>query len=52
MRPNPVAPWEFRVRELRVYYDIAEQPEPVVTILAIGIKKRDRVLIGGKEYRL
>jgi mRNA-degrading endonuclease RelE of RelBE toxin-antitoxin system len=52
MRPNPVAPWELRVRELRVYYDIAEQPEPLVTILAVGVKKRDRVVIGGKEYEL
>jgi mRNA-degrading endonuclease RelE of RelBE toxin-antitoxin system len=52
MRPNPVAPWELRVRELRVYYDIAEQPERVVTILAVGVKKRDRVIIGGQEHEL
>jgi len=52
MRPNPVAPWELRVRELRVYYDIAEQPERLVTILAVGVKKRDRVIIGDKEYAL
>ena len=42
MRPNPVAPWELRVRELRVYYDIAEQPEQLVTILAVGVKKPQR----------
>lgn len=52
MRPNPVAPWELRVRELRVYYDIAEVPEPLVSILAVGVKRRDRVLIGGKEFKL
>jgi mRNA-degrading endonuclease RelE of RelBE toxin-antitoxin system len=52
MRPNPVAPWELRVRELRVYYDIAEQPEPLVTVLAVGLKRRDRIVIGGKEYQL
>jgi mRNA-degrading endonuclease RelE of RelBE toxin-antitoxin system len=52
MRPNPVAPWELRVRELRVYYDFAEQPEPLVTVLAVGVKRRDRVAIGGQEYRL
>ena len=22
MRPNPLAPWELRVEELRVYYDV------------------------------
>ena len=52
MRPNPVAPWEPRIGELRAYYDIEEQPEQVVTILAIGIKDRDRVLIGGEEVPL
>lgn len=52
MRPNPVAPWELRVREVRVYYDVVEESEPLVTILAVGVKKRDRVFIGGKEFKL
>jgi hypothetical protein len=37
---------------IRVYYDIEEKPETVVTILAIGIKERDRVMIGGEEVEL
>ncbi len=52
MRPNPVAPWELRIHELRVYYDIVEQPDPLVTILAVGIKQRNCVRIGGKEFDL
>ncbi|MGR3178265.1 MAG: type II toxin-antitoxin system RelE family toxin [Candidatus Anammoxibacter sp.] len=24
MRPNPIAPWELRIGDLRVYYDIEE----------------------------
>jgi mRNA-degrading endonuclease RelE of RelBE toxin-antitoxin system len=52
MRPNPLAPWELRLGELRVYYETEEAPEPVVTILAVGVKDRDRVLIGGKEIDL
>jgi len=52
MRPNPLAPWELRIEELRVYYEIEEQPEQVVTIVAVGVKDRNRVLIGGKEIRL
>lgn len=52
MRPNPIAPWELRVGDLRVYYDIAEEPEKLVTILAIGVKDHSRVLIGGKEIKL
>jgi hypothetical protein len=52
MRPNPVAPWELRVGDLRVYYDIAEEPIQLVTILAVGIKRRNHVRIGGKEIDL
>lgn len=52
MRPNPLAPWELRIGELRVYYEIAEDPEQVVTIVAVGVKDRNRVLIGGKEIKL
>jgi hypothetical protein len=35
-----------------VYYDVEEEPEPAVIILAVGIKRRERVYIGGREYRL
>jgi mRNA-degrading endonuclease RelE of RelBE toxin-antitoxin system len=46
MRPNPVAPWELRVGGLRVYYDVDNEPEAVVRILAVGVKERHRVRIG------
>jgi len=52
MRPNPLAPWELRIGDLRVYYDIKVQPQNTVTILAVGIKDRNRVLIGGVEFEL
>ena len=52
MRPNLLAPWELRIGELRVYYEIREAPQNVVTILAIGVKDRDRVVLGGKEIKL
>ena len=52
MRPNPIAPRELRIGELRVYYDIGDKPEKVVTVVAVGIKDRDRVVIGGKEIDL
>ncbi|HEX7186500.1 MAG TPA: type II toxin-antitoxin system RelE/ParE family toxin [Thermoanaerobaculia bacterium] len=52
MRPNPLAPWELRIGELRVYYDVEESPRPVVFIRAIGIKDRNRVLIGDEEIEL
>jgi RNA polymerase sigma factor (sigma-70 family) len=52
MRPNPLAPWELRIGDLRIYYDVEAGPEPRVLIRAIGVKERDRVRIGGKELKL
>lgn len=52
MRPNPVAPWELRIGNLRVYYDAEEKPEPVVFIRAIGVKERNRVRIGREVIEL
>ncbi len=46
MRPNPVAPWELRLGKLRVYYDVEKEPEPVVRVLAVGIKQRAQIRIG------
>jgi mRNA-degrading endonuclease RelE of RelBE toxin-antitoxin system len=52
MRPNPVAPWELRIGNLRVYYDVDAQPEAVVYIRAVGIKERNRVRIGKEVVEL
>lgn len=52
MRPNPVAPWELRLGTLRVYYDVEEQPEQRVIIVAVGIKEGNRVRIGGEVIEL
>jgi hypothetical protein len=38
IRPNPLAPWELRVGRLRKYYDVEQDPEPVVYIRAVGVK--------------
>ena len=46
MRPNPLAPWELRIGNLRVYYDVEEDPQHVVLVRAIGVKERRRVRIG------
>ena len=52
MLPNPVATWELRLGTLRVYYEVEDQPEPTVYINAVGVKMRDRILIGGEEVDL
>lgn len=52
MRPNPLAPWELRSGDLRVYYDVEEEPEAVVYINAVGVKERNQVYIAGEVYEL
>lgn len=51
LRPNPVAPWEFRIGDLRVFYDY-DEPNEVVTILAVGIKRHNALFIGDEEVTL
>jgi mRNA-degrading endonuclease RelE of RelBE toxin-antitoxin system len=52
LRPNPVAPWELRVRGLRVFYEVSTEPAAVVRVLAVGLKTRDVLRIGGEEIKL
>ena len=51
MRPDPVAPWELRIGRLRVYYDVLEDSAEV-RILAVGVKDRNQVRIGGEVIDL
>jgi hypothetical protein len=50
MDSNSLALWELRVRNLRIYYDVEEEPEQVVLVRAIGRKVRNRVVIGGDVW--
>ena len=52
LRANAVAPWELRIGDLRVYYEVKDDPERVVVVKAIGVKERNRVLIGGEEVEV
>lgn len=52
MRPNPLAPWELRIGDLRIYYDIQAESEPTVLIVAIGLKRGNRLCIAGEEIEL
>jgi mRNA-degrading endonuclease RelE of RelBE toxin-antitoxin system len=49
MRTNPLAAWELRIGDLRVYYDVGEGADAVVSVRAIGIKERDQVWIAGER---
>ena len=54
-QPAPfAATWELRFgpgNRIRVFYDV-DRVEYVVWILAIGIKERERLFIGGEELKL
>lgn len=52
MRPNPVAPWELRIGNLRVYYDVEHEPDAAVCVRAVGVKERNRVRIGKEVIQL
>ena len=51
LQPNPLARFELRIAELRVYYEVNEERRRV-EIRAVGIKDRDRVFIGGEGIDL
>jgi mRNA-degrading endonuclease RelE of RelBE toxin-antitoxin system len=52
LRPNPLAPWELRVGDLRVFYEVAEEGAKRVYILAVGEKRGNSLWIAGEEVKL
>ena len=51
MVENSLASWELRIGDLRLYDDVTEDPQ-MVAVVAVGIKRRNRVFIGGLERQL
>jgi mRNA-degrading endonuclease RelE of RelBE toxin-antitoxin system len=51
LETNPLAPWELRIGDFRVFYDINPE-EQVVIVLAVGQKTHNRLVIGGQEIEL
>ena len=52
LRPNPFAPWELRVGSLRVFYEVDGGEPDLINVLAIGIKKGNRLIIAGREIHI
>ncbi len=52
VRPNPLASWELRVDNLRIFYEVPTEEPNIVRILAVGEKRGNRLFIGGKEIKL
>ena len=52
LRPNVLAPWELRLGDLRVFYEVVDEEPNLVRILAIGKKEGNKLFIGGQEVSL
>lgn len=52
LRPNPLAPWELRLGDVRVFYEVLQSPMPVVMIKAIGVKRNNDLHVGGERVQL
>jgi mRNA-degrading endonuclease RelE of RelBE toxin-antitoxin system len=51
LEANPLAPWELRVGDFRVFYDVVREDELVV-VVAVGHKTHNTLRIGGEEIDL
>ena len=49
LRPNPLAPWELRIGNYRVFYEIRERS---VRVLAIGHKVHNELFIRGQKVEI
>lgn len=52
LRPNPLAPWQLRLGDIRVFYEVEDDPAPVVNIKAVGKKIHNELWIGGDRLVL
>jgi mRNA-degrading endonuclease RelE of RelBE toxin-antitoxin system len=52
LRPNPVALWELRIGDIRVFYDVQGVPMASVIVKAIGKKVHNELWIGNERIRL
>ena len=51
LRANPVADWELRVQPFRVFYEV-DKPNASVRVVAVGRKRRDRLIMGDQEIQI
>src|SRR4051812_24427133 len=51
LEDNPIAPWELRVGDFRVFYDVS-RGDRVVVVVAVGQKSHNRLRIGGEEIEV
>lgn len=46
LRPNAIAPWELRIGQMRVFFEIDLEPAPIVRVLQVARKERNQLFIG------
>jgi mRNA-degrading endonuclease RelE of RelBE toxin-antitoxin system len=51
LRDHPLATWELRVEQYRVFYDV-DQAVQTVVVTSIGHKERSVLLVRGKQVPL
>lgn len=51
LEENELAPWELRVGDFRVFYDV-DRESSMVVVIAIGQKTHNVLRIGGEEIEL
>ena len=51
LRDNPIASWELRSGKYRIFYEV-DKTSRKVTILAVGHKEHNMLLIKGKEVKI
>jgi mRNA-degrading endonuclease RelE of RelBE toxin-antitoxin system len=52
LRPNPLAPWQLRLGDIRVFYAVQDKPEPIVTVKAVGKKIHNELWIGTERVQI
>jgi len=52
LRPNTLAPWQLRLGDVRVFYEVQEDPAPIVNIKAVGKKVHNELWVGGERIVL
>ena len=50
LRPNPLAPWELRIGDFRVFYEI--RAEGLVRVLAVGHKAHNNLFVQGQRVEI
>jgi mRNA-degrading endonuclease RelE of RelBE toxin-antitoxin system len=52
LRPNPIAPWELRLGDIRVFYEVHEEPVSRVVVKAVAIKRHNELWVGKERIEL